>query len=83
VDAHLKKIAAGGTRALNNKELQDIVSRMNLEQQYIRMLNEKSALDSGHDQVKKALSIGQTLSNAYNLSKSPAGKALRKALVGV
>jgi 2'-5' RNA ligase len=83
IDAHLKKISAGGTRALNTEELQKVVSRMNLEQQYSKMMAEKSTLDAGHDQVKKALSIGQTLSNIYNLSKSPAGKALRKALVGV
>jgi 2'-5' RNA ligase len=83
VDAHLKKIATGGTRALNTKELQEVVSRMNLEQQYSKMVAEKSTLDAGHDQVKKALALGQTAHNIYSLVNSPGGKALRKLIVGV
>jgi hypothetical protein len=37
VEASLAKMKAGGTKSLSNKELQDVVTRMNLEQQYSRL----------------------------------------------
>lgn len=84
VDAHRNTVKAGGTRALSNKELRELVDRMNLEQQYSDLkAKNKSTIDKGHSEVKRILSLGDTASKAYNLYKSPAGKALRKALTGV
>jgi hypothetical protein len=41
VKATESKIRRGKTDALSNKELQDVVTRMNLEQQYSRMVSEQ------------------------------------------
>lgn len=84
VDRYKETIKAGSTRALSNKELRDVVERMNLEQQYSKLIgSKKSTIDLGHDQAKKILGLGDTLSRAYALANSPAGKAARKLIVGV
>jgi hypothetical protein len=81
VDQHKATIEAGTTRALSNKELKELVDRMNLEQQYSDLLGKrKNTVDKGHNEAKKILAIGDTLSKAYNMYHSPAGKALRLAL---
>jgi hypothetical protein len=84
VDAHKAVIKVGGTRALSNKELKEVVDRMNLEQQYAQLKQKNGTkITKGHDEVKKILALGETASKAYNMINSPAGKALRKAVVGV
>ena len=84
VDSHKQIIKAGSTRALSNKELREVVDRMNLEQQYSSLVSkEGSKIKQGHNQVKKILALGETAQKAYNMVNSPAGKALRKAIIGV
>lgn len=51
-------------RSLSNKELSDLVLRMNLEQQYSR-LNQNNIL-KGRDQVKELLSISEVAQKAYS-----------------
>lgn len=70
VEAHRAKIKAGGVKALSNKELQDIVTRANLEQQHHRL-----APKSPVHQVGKVL--GDVLQNVgkQHLNKVALGAA--------
>jgi len=84
VEKAFGKINRGGTDALSNHELQNVVTRLNLEQQYHRLTSEptprqKNALDSGHTAVKQVLSIGKTVNEVHKFMNSPAGKALKAA----
>lgn len=84
VDAHKATIKSGGTRALSNKELREVVERMNLDQQYAGLASrEPTKIDRGHNYVKKSLTLAKTGQDIYNVVNSPAGKAVRKALIGV
>lgn len=70
-----------GTKALDNKDLQHLVNRMNLEKQYSGLVNERqSTIDRGHSKVKKILSFGKTANEAYKLVKSPLVTDIGKAL---
>jgi 2'-5' RNA ligase len=78
------KINRGGTDALSNHELQGLVTRLNLEQQYERLTSspsaqQKNALDQGHSAVKQMLGIGKTINDVHKFMNSPAGKALKGA----
>lgn len=82
VESAFGKINRGGTNALSNQELQHLVNRLNLEQQYHRLASEptaqqKHAIDQGHAFVKQALGIGKTVNDVHKFMKSPAGKALK------
>jgi 2'-5' RNA ligase len=80
-----RKIAAGGTQALSNQELQGLLTRMNLERQYRTMVSsppQKSAMDKGHDQVKKYLAYGETYEKARKFMASDTGKAIKTGLAG-
>jgi hypothetical protein len=67
--------------ALSNQELQHLVNRMNLEQQYSRLtIQEKSALTSGHKRVKDVLALGKTVDEAIKFKNSPTGQALSIAI---
>lgn len=73
----------GGTHTLSNQELQHLVNRMNLEQQYGRLTQEKRALqraESGHKAVKNILGVAKTAQEVYTLVNSPMVAALKKAL---
>lgn len=84
VDSHRETIKSGGTRALSNKELREVVERMNLDQQYAGLVGrEPTKISRGHEAVKKSLTLAKTGQDIYNVVNSPAGKALRKALIGV
>jgi len=73
------KIQAHGTRALSNKELQTVINRMNMENQYHNLTNEhRELLDSGHQQVKKILAYGATIEKARKFAESPTGMFIRK-----
>lgn len=67
-----------GTKALSTKELQELVTRLNLEQQYSRM--NPSTRQKGHATVKNLLAVGVTVNSAILFAQSPAGKAIAKAL---
>lgn len=88
VDGHQSVIKAGGTRALSNKELKEVVDRMNLEQQYSTLKTKSGTtvggkIDKGHEFIKKGAGFGETGVKIYNMVNSPAGTALRKLLVGI
>lgn len=88
VDSHKSVIKSGGTRALSNKELKEVVDRMNLEQQYSTLQSKNggtlgSKIDKGHDFIKKGAGFGETGVKIYNMINSPAGAALRKLMLGV
>lgn len=73
----------GNTSSLSNKELQDLVTRMNLEQQYSRLVSSpqgKSSIEKGHEKVKTILAVGKTANEVVKFTKSPVGKALRKKM---
>lgn len=82
VSSHAKKIQKGGTRELNTQELRQLVERMKLEQQYSQMVARKSTIEEGHDKVRKILSYGQTLNNAYTIINGPITKAIIKQMKG-
>jgi L-amino acid N-acyltransferase YncA len=84
VQKHLATINKHGVKALSNKELQDVVTRLNLHQQYSNLTGgntkNKTSVDKGHDAVKKILAIHGTLSNAHKAYNSPLMKAVRVGL---
>jgi hypothetical protein len=73
-----KKVKAGGTKTLTNQELQDLITRMNLEQQFSRL--NPSKLKKGAQVASDILRIGGTINQAVAFVNSPAGKALRDGL---
>lgn len=73
----------GGTHTLSNKDLQSVVTRMNLEQQYSRLSSSsssKSTLSKGNTAVKGILSTGKTINDVLAFKNSPAGKLLAEQL---
>lgn len=70
----------GGTHSLTNKELQDFITRANLEQQYSRLAREDPKLVRGHNFIKALLNAANTANSVYNLYNSPLSKEIRKAL---
>lgn len=74
------KTKTHGLDALSNKELQHLVNRMNLEQQYSRLTSHEGAVKAGFRAGKKILGAGKTVADAYNTVNSPAFKALNSAL---
>lgn len=74
------KIQTKGTGSLSNQEMRQFLERMNLERQYSQMMSQppgRSAVDRGHDQVKKYLAIGQTYENVRKFMDTPTGKNLK------
>lgn len=72
-----------GSHALTNQELQHLVTRMNLEQQYSRLAGEspgKARIKKGQKAAKGILGAAKTGQEVYRLANSPEVKALRKAL---
>jgi 2'-5' RNA ligase len=67
--------------SLSNKELQDLVSRMNLEQQYSRLIaTDKRAAGDVQNFLKKAQIVGKTVNDVQTFLNSPAGKLAKAAL---
>lgn len=80
-NANNLKARTKGTASLSNKDLQDLVNRMNLEQQYSTLESKRpTAMSKGQSIVKKTLSLGQTVNNVIAFANSPAGKALKASL---
>lgn len=75
-----KKIKKGSTKALTTKELQDVVNRMNLEQQYSRLTAKPSKVKKGLSFVNGVLNAGNTVNQAIQFSNSPVGKMLGEQL---
>ncbi len=70
----------GDTSALSNKELQQLVNRMNLEQQYSRLSSEPGRLKAGEKRAKDILNTGKTINEVATFAQSPLGKAMRKVM---
>lgn len=82
VQAAKAKAKNGGVKALSNKELQQIVTRLNLEQQH-KNLEEKQApskFETGHNSVKKIIAVGKTLNEIHNTVNGPVGKTVKTLL---
>jgi 2'-5' RNA ligase len=75
-----EKMKTGGIHSLSNKEIQDAVTRMNLEQQLKSLRKNTSTLNKGHMAVKTILGVGATVSSIVAFVNSPAGKLVRQAL---
>lgn len=73
-----KKVKAGGTKSLSNQELQDLITRMNLEQQFVRL--NPSKVKKGAQVAADILRIGGTINQAIAFVNSPAGKAIKDGL---
>lgn len=73
-----KKIKSGGTKSLTNQELQDLITRMNLEQQFSRL--NPSKLQKGAQVAADILRIGGTINQAISFVNSPAGKVIKDNL---
>ena len=72
-----QKAKKSGLHSLSNQELQALVSRMNLEQQYVNLkAKEPSALNRGTEKIKKLLAIGKTVNEVRQLATSPIAKDL-------
>ena len=72
----------GDTSALSNKELQSLVTRMNLDQQYSRLAGEevKAKKSSGKRVVQNILATGKTVNDVIAFVNSPAGKMVKDLL---
>lgn len=74
----------GRTESISNKELQALVNRMNLEQQYSRMVEQQpKKVAKGQKFVSGVLSVGKTTNDVISFVNSPAGKLIRKTLLSV
>lgn len=71
-----EKLNSDGTRVLSNEELQKVVTRMNLEQQYSKLAS-TSSTDAHIEKLFKNADRAQKL---YNYTQSPGGKAAIKAV---
>jgi hypothetical protein len=79
--AYKKTAKRSGSKALSTKELKDLVTRMNLEQQYSRLSQGNSKVEKGRDSVNSILSTGNTINQAVQFANSPAGKMLKQQLM--
>jgi hypothetical protein len=76
-----QKARKSSTDALSNKELQDLVTRMNMEQQYNRLVKTDPRAASDFSKfMKQTKMAGKTIQQVNAFLKTPAGKAA-KALV--
>lgn len=67
--------------SLSNKELQSLVTRMNLEQQYSRLVAaDPRSVSKGQKFLKTALVAGKTTNDVVAFVNSPAGKLVKTAL---
>jgi hypothetical protein len=81
VEGHKSVIREGGVKALSNHQLQQVVTRMNLEQQHRNLVAQNGTkIDKGHDHVRKVLKVAKTLQEIHGLATSPAGKALKTVI---
>jgi hypothetical protein len=69
------KKAKDPLESLSDKELQQIVTRMNLEQNYKRLTQPKQS-----NTLKKVLATGATINGVIAFANSPAGKAIKAGL---
>lgn len=68
------------TSVLSNKELQDVITRMNLEQQYSRLTVNDTTRGKVQSTVKDLLGVGKTYNEVLNFANSPAGRQIKNDL---
>lgn len=73
----------GKTDSLSNKDLQDLLTRMDLEQRYNKIKNDQKPINRGNKKVQDILNKSKTLNEVYNVINSPIAKAIRKGLTGI
>jgi 2'-5' RNA ligase len=73
----------GKTDSLSNKDLQELVNRMNLEQQYSKIKKDSKPINKGNKKIQEILNKSKTLNDVVNFINSPAGKVIRKAVTGI
>lgn len=74
------KIKTHGRQSVSNKQLKELVARMNLEQQHVNLARQSSSFTKGHETAKNVLAVAGTASAVFALANSPMGKAIRSAL---
>lgn len=67
-----------GAKNLSTKELKDLTTRMQLEQQYSKL--KPNQYKKGMDTVKKITTAGTTVATLYALTKTPLGQDVTKAV---
>lgn len=67
-----------GAKNLSTKELKDLTTRMQLEQQYSKL--KPNQYKKGLDTVKKITAAGTTVATLYALTKTPLGQDVTKAV---
>ena len=82
VEKAFGKIDRGGTNALSNNELQGVITRLNLEQQYSKLMTAPSpqqthAIRRGHSMIREALLYGKTYNEVMKFMDSKGGKLLK------
>lgn len=70
----------GGTHALQNNELQFVITRLNLEQQYSRLTTQPNQLKQGQKVIKEILGVGKTIQEVHSFVKGPLGKSIKSEL---
>lgn len=69
------------TDSLSNQQLQELVKRMQLEQQYDQLAKkEPTKFRKGKDTVDTVLSVFNTAQQIFNAVNSPLGKQIRKTI---
>jgi hypothetical protein len=74
-------VKSHGTKTLSTKELQELVTRMNLEKQFSDLVDkEPNKFNDSQKTIKKILSAAKLGGEVYTTINSPAGKALKKLI---
>lgn len=73
-----RELQKRGAKNLSTKELKDLTTRMQLEQQYSNL--KPNQYKKGLDTVKKITAAGTTVATLYALTKTPLGKDVTKAV---
>jgi hypothetical protein len=71
---------AGGTHALQNHELQFVITRLNLERQYSSLTQTPSNLQKGQKAIKEILGVGKTIQEVHSFVNGPLGKEVKNQL---
>lgn len=69
-----------GTAALSNKDLGDLINRMNMEQQYSNLTTQRSTINKGQTRIKQLLAAGNTLAQVNAMANGPLGKLMAAKL---
>lgn len=76
------KVKSHGTDAVSNQDLQHLVSRMNLEQQYSRLTSGKSnvaKVRKGQSAIKEIIGVATMAKQVHEIVNSPMTRDIRKA----